>query len=383
MSMDFRHERVDGNPPAGRMTNLHATDITGNGKPDIVVTALGVNPRVTVPGIGELQLRYTSGVMRLIPYLETNVLWYENASWERHAVSTTRDLQIGVGSATCEFGEDGRPGLVAGQGTGESDVYWFESGPDPREPWDRYTITDAFQKYHDLAVADVDDDGEPELVGLSQESDTLFYCDVPADPRRSPWPAECLHVVDDDIHAEGLAVVDIDGDGRTEIVAGPALYHRTDAGSWERETIATGWEYTRVAVGDLDGDGEHEVVLSEGDSPALGTRPGRVAVLDPPDWEPVFLREEMYCPHSLQVADFDGDGRLDVFVAEMGLFDNDDPAGLVFRNLDDGEFEEHVVSRGIPTHEAKAVDLTGDGSPDIVGKSYEPTAHVDVWYNET
>lgn len=66
----------------------------------------------------------------------------------------------------------------------------------------------------------------------------------------------------------------------------------------------------------------------------------------------------------------------------MGLGEHDDEAKhFVFRNLGDGRFEETVVETGVPTHEAKAVDVDGDGTVDIVGKSYEPNTHVDVWYN--
>ena len=42
-----------------------------------------------------------------------------------------------------------------------------------------------------------------------------------------------------------------------------------------------------------------------------------------------------------------------------------------------------LVQEGIPTHEAKVGDLTGDGRPDIVGKPYHPERHNDVWFNET
>nr|WP_276277356.1 hypothetical protein [Halomicroarcula sp. SYNS111] len=66
----------------------------------------------------------------------------------------------------------------------------------------------------------------------------------------------------------------------------------------------------------------------------------------------------------------------------MGLGENDDPVHLLFRNRGDGTFDREVVSRGIETHEAVAVDMTGDGRIDIVGKSYAPDHHVDVWYNE-
>jgi hypothetical protein len=311
---------------------------------------------------------------------ETTVFWYENPGWERHDVASVPHLD--VGATTGDLTGDGRENLIAGQGIHNTDVFWFEIPDDPRDRWQPHLVTDAFEKYHDLETGDVDGDGEPELVGLSQESETLFYYDIPEQPRRSPWPTSHRHVIDRDREMEGLAIEDIDGDGHNEVIAGTNVYRKT-GGSWERESIASGWDDVRVAVADLDGDGEAEVVCSEGDSPHLGTHPGRVAWFDPPAWEPTVLEDELFCPHTLQVADFDGDGKQDVYIAEMGLDKNDDPRHELFLNRGDGTFDQQSIATEVETHEAKAVDLTGNGKPDIVGKSYGPDHHVDVWYNET
>jgi len=94
------------------------------------------------------------------------------------------------------------------------------------------------------------------------------------------------------------------------------------------------------------------------------------------------LADDLYCPHTVQLADFDGNGSLDVYVAEMGLGKNDDSAQhLLFRNAGGGEFRETIVESSVPTHEAKVADVNGNGRPDVLGKSYEPNVHVDVWYN--
>jgi hypothetical protein len=377
--MNFRHERLDDAPPCGRLGICLPTDLTGNGLPDVVVGGLGTRRTVTVGG-KPITLDALPVLGPALDRLETSLFWYENPGWERHRITSPGGPFV-FGNALGDIDGDGRADLVVGQGLFDTGVYWFEQPADPRDRWEEHLVTDRFEKYHDLAVADVDDDGEPEVVGLSQESATVFYYDVPADPRQGPWPAENLHVVADDLDVEGVAVLDVDDDGRTELVAGPNVFHRRGADEWERERIAEGWEWTRVATADLDGDGDLEVVLAEGDLPYQGDRPGRVGVFDPPEWTQTVLRDDLSNPHTVQVADFDGDGHPDLYVAEMGI-DTDRPVHVLFRNRGDGTFEEEQIERGIPTHEAKAVDLTGNGRPDVVGKSYQPDPHVDVWFNE-
>ena len=374
----FDHERIDDDPPAARMGFCLTTDLTGNGRPDVLVGAVGRKLPVTLPVLNKrISLGKLVGTRELIDRLEYNVFWYENPGWERHDVA--RSPELSVGAALGDIDGDGRVELVTGQNVNRHELYWFEQAADPRDRWTRRLITDDFEKYHDVAVADVDDDGELEVLALSQESEVVFYYDVPADPGLEPWPVSNRHVVAEGLNVEGVQVLDVDGDGRTEIVAGTNVFHRHDDGSWDREVVAEGWEWTRVVAADVDGDGDPELVVTEGDLPYQGDRRGRLGVFDPPDWDLTVLHEDLSNPHSLQVADLYDDGAPDIFVAEMGLEAGHDPRQFVFRNRGDGAFDSEVLDSGVPTHEAKLVDLDDDGRLDVAGKGY---AHrtVDVWY---
>jgi hypothetical protein len=81
-------------------------------------------------------------------------------------------------------------------------------------------------------------------------------------------------------------------------------------------------------------------------------------------------------------ADFDGDGRPDLFVGELGDPNGNhkhEPAIRIFFNRA-GRLVVEVIDRGITTHEAKVIEL--DGRTCVVGKPYrniDATAPRQPW----
>lgn len=352
--LDFGHIVIDAAPAGTHNDICLIGDLTGNGREDIVVGG-----------------KYGTG----------NLVWYDNPGWERHTIATAH---LEAGGVLLDITGNGVPDVVAGnpqdyeEGQSNTRLYWFESPRDPRGPWTKHLITDAFRKYHDQAIGDVDGDGQVEIVFASQGAKVVAYFDIPEDPTDCPWPEECCHLIAEDLEVEGLWVGDLDGDGENEVVAGPNVFKRTAEGWGRTELVSDLDPRTCVAVGDLTGDGRPDVVLSEGERDR-----GRLVWLRAPDWEPVELTGDLFHPHSLALADFNADGKLDIFVGEMGLGGYESPREIIYRNAGGGEFEMNVIGN-LPTHMATVGDLTGNGLPDIAGKPYDSGKdQVDVWINHT
>jgi len=343
----FRHETIDADPPGAQRTLTLLADLDRSGTVDVIV-----------------------GCKRG----PQNLFWYANPSWKRHAVAKAPNLE--ASADLLDVNRDGRLDIVAGRLADTHELCWFEQPADPANPWPMHRIADGLAGPFDLAVADIDADGAPEILIRVPESGRLIAYDVPDDVSAEPWPDGCCRELA--VAAEsgaGLAVVDIDRDGRPEIIAGTMLYRRSAKdGAWEGKPYAAGFAVTRVAAADLDADNRVEIVAAEGENVR-----GRVVWFKPPAWTPHPLRDDLFHPQTLAVADFDGDRAPDILVAEMGLGQNASPRMIIYRNVGGGQFREDVISRGVPTYAARVGDLNGDGRLDIVGKPYEPQRRVDVW----
>ncbi len=177
----------------------------------------------------------------------------------------------------------------------------------------------------------------------------------------------------------GVALYDVDGDGDLDVTASDARAHNNlywfengGKGGWTRHVIhhqpMSGWRLERHAVGDFNRDGRPDIVIVENSMGDLRwlENPGPEKIRSP--WPVHFITRADAVPgaYDVAVADFDGDGDLDVAASSWNrgnMFtwheNPGDPTQL---------WKQHRIAGNLgETRTVRVADFDGDGRPDVLG----------------
>jgi len=276
-----------------------------------------------------------------------------------------------------DLNRDGRPDLVVIEPGGQRLVWWENTGTG----WLRREIDDDSPKAG-VVVADIDRNGSLDLV-ISQPGQNRIRWLSNINGDGLTWSASL--VSGSAAGATGLAVADIDRDGRPDVVAAVTgvdelrFWRQTAAGVWQERLIDSGIVGIReIKVGDVDGDGRIDVV---------GLVPGSGQIrwwINPPDpgtassWAIRFVGNAPD-PAGLALIDFNRDGALDVLAGSRGQ-------GFVGLWLNDGSgqggsWQRNNLGAVAGPRAILGLDLDKDGDIDVLVAADAPGANLGWFEN--
>ena len=246
-----------------------------------------------------------------------------------------------------------------------------------------HIIDEAVRGTASLHACDLDGDSDMDILGAALEDSALVWWQNEGN-RPMMWTR---NVIDDNVDAAiSVFAQDIDGDGDLDAVAAAGTgdeiaWWRNEGGNplaWTKHTVRTGYDFAHeVYVHDLDRDRDADILGASSylDELTWWRNEGG----DPIRWTEQRIGIDFKRAKSLRVADFDGDGDLDVAGAaltgnEVAWWRNDGGEPIRWTKC-----TIHGDYKG--AHRVQAVDMDSDGHTDVLAAAYLGDA-IDWWRND-
>lgn len=285
-------------------------------------------------------------------------------------------------TAIADLNNDGRDDLIIACDRKKYDIVWFKTPTKITDisAWKKHIVyrNDSHRTYH-VETGDIDGDGDTDIVGVGATDPGLVL--LINSRAGESWDIVLIEKL---LSGFGtVRIADIDKDGKNDIIAkgnGGAVYlysYFTDPANpmdWKRWTIASHMSGGVFELADMDGDGDIDIL-------AVDYRVAKLYLLQNPyptdvrrsEWARYLIDNDCDA-REIAVGDIDGDGDMDIIIADEGMYSSQKSANSVIWFKNDGRtfynnWERHIVDKSDKylnwCHHVELSDIDGDGDFDI------------------
>jgi hypothetical protein len=359
MRFQFKHHIIDADLPAGNYAQTALVDLDNDGRLEYVVGqqygeiywykyhapgrwSRHLLGRGSPSDVGACVLDVDGSGY---PDFVTGGAWFRNPGvdrnpdcpWERHVYDPGLSAVHDVLAA--DLDGDGRLEVVTM--SDQNSLRWYKIPDAPAMPWARFEV--GAPVHAGASVGDLNGNGYLDIVRTdvwfeNVDGDGQRWVEHPIGPNTPPPPDFRPYFA---FNATYSLVCDVNRSGVSDIVFTDA---EIPGGKiwWMENLDRRGLAWRR-----------HEIAAPQEDAPRRGAY------------------------HSLYVGDLDGDGDVDVLSCEMEAVGGEaPPRWYIWENVDGvgGRWREHVIlDANLGGHATVVGDVTGNGLPDVVSKPWRPS----------
>jgi hypothetical protein len=352
-------------------TAVALADVNGDGRPDLIVANHCSNPQCKTSGVVGVLLGNGDGTFQ-------------------KAVTYDSGGSVAFSVAVADVNGDAKPDiLVANMGDGSSDGSVAVLLGNGDGTFQKAVTYDSGGKYlKSVAIRDVNSDGKADLL-LANMGDGSNNGSVGVLLGNGDGSFQKAATFDSGgIGTDWVAVADLKGDGKLDLIVANlcgndphchgsgtvGVLHGNGDGTFRTAVTydSGGMDAPSLAVADVNGDGKLDIVVTSGDAVGVLLGKGNGTFR-----KALTYKSGGHEAWAVAVADVNGDGKPDVLVTHGGNNASEHSKVGVLLGNGDGAFQRVATcdSGGVATFSVAVGDVNGDGKPDLIVTNF--------WENES
>ena len=259
------------------------------------------------------------GVMDII----AGAKWFEGPDWIPHDIyqeSAIFSVDSGYSNSMLNFAvdvnQDGWMDYIRVDFPGK-EIWWYENPQNQQGYWKQHVISE-IQSNESPAFVDIDGDGRPDILCGDPNTNEMVWFRCPSEEGDTEWVRYVISeegVPGTEIFSHGLGFGDINGDGRGDVIIkdgwweGPADPTQPQ---WTFHEADLGENCAQMYVMDVNDDGYPDVVSSSAHGFGIWWHEQGRDSEGNVTWQTHEITNDFSQNHALSLVDINGDGNLDL-----------------------------------------------------------------------